>query len=98
MTGDALFEWARERGATAGAARTLARFLLAQAAGRPTAGSPARDLLAAFSDAPVRPHADAAKSSDGTVRFAVRLGDGELVDALAAASFVKRAASDSCAI
>ena len=80
MTGDALFEWARGRGATAGAARTLARFLLAQAAGRPTAGSPARHLLAAFSDTPVLPHADAAKSSDGTVRFAVRLGDGELVE------------------
>ena len=63
MTGDALFEWARGRGATAGAARTLARFLLAQAAGRPTAGSPARHLLAAFSDTPVLPHADAAKSA-----------------------------------
>jgi len=80
MTGDALFEWARERGATAGAARTLSRFLLAQAARRPTAGTPARHLVAAFSDPAVLPHADLAKSSDGTVRFAVRLGDGEVVE------------------
>jgi len=80
MTGDALFEWAQERGATAGAARTLSRFLLAQAAGRPTAGAPARHLLAAFGDGAVLPHADVAKSSDGTVRFAVRLGDGALVE------------------
>jgi len=80
MTGNALFEWARERGATAGAARTLARFLLARAAGRQTHGTPARHLLAALTDPTVLPHADVAESSDGTVRFAVRLADGELVE------------------
>jgi 23S rRNA (adenine2503-C2)-methyltransferase len=80
MTGDALFEWARERGATAGAARTLARFLLARAAGRATPETPAGHLLAAFGDPPVLPHADVAESSDGTVRFAVRLGDRALVE------------------
>ena len=80
MTGNALFEWARERGATAGAARTLARFLLAQSAGRPAPAAPARHLLEALGDKAVLPDADVAESNDGTVRFAVRLADGELVE------------------
>jgi len=46
MTGDALEQWARSRGASAGGARGLARFLLARAAGRPLPEPPARALLA----------------------------------------------------
>jgi 23S rRNA (adenine2503-C2)-methyltransferase len=80
MTSGVLLDWARERGATPGAARTFARFLLARAADRPTAETPARNLLAAFAHAATLPDAEAAESGDGTVRFAVRLGDGELVE------------------
>jgi 23S rRNA (adenine2503-C2)-methyltransferase len=80
MTQDALEQWARSRGATAGGARTLARFLLAQAAGRPPPERPSRALLADAPFAADLPPADATPDGDGSVRFAVRLADGAIVE------------------
>jgi 23S rRNA (adenine2503-C2)-methyltransferase len=80
MTQTALEEWARQRGATAGGSRTLARYLLAEAAGRPLPQRPARALLAQASFQAGLPSADAVRDPDGTVRFAVRLTDGAVVE------------------
>jgi 23S rRNA (adenine2503-C2)-methyltransferase len=80
MTQAAWSEWARSRGATAGAARTLARYLIAKAAGRPLPGAPARALLAEAEPDDSLPPAEPATDPDGTVRFAVRLGDGLTVE------------------
>ena len=84
QTQDALIAWARARGATVGAARVLARALLAEASGRARkAGEdrPARKLLEAASEfGRALPAAEAVPDPDGTVRFAVRLHDGALVE------------------
>jgi 23S rRNA (adenine2503-C2)-methyltransferase len=77
--------WARARGATEPAARVLAQALLAEATGRTrkvSAGSPSRTLLdkAAAEFARALPEAEAIPDPDGTVRFAVRLHDGALVE------------------
>jgi 23S rRNA (adenine2503-C2)-methyltransferase len=80
MTQDALEEWARSRGATPGAARTAARFLLAQAAGRPLPDRPARQLMAGACFVADLPAAEAIGDADGTVRFGVRLADGAVVE------------------
>jgi 23S rRNA (adenine2503-C2)-methyltransferase len=80
MTEAALLDWARARGASAGAARTLARFLLARAAARPAPGMPARHLLEEFGSTATLPRADVAEAEDGTVRFAVHLHDGQIVE------------------
>jgi 23S rRNA (adenine2503-C2)-methyltransferase len=80
MTGGALEQWARSRGASAGGARALARFLLARAAGRPLPEPPARALLAEAPFALDLPPADVVPDPDGTVRFAVRLADGAVVE------------------
>src|SRR5436190_3073881 len=81
MTQDDLAGWARARSATPGAARTFAPFLLAQGAGRPAPEGPSRALLQA---APFRadlPPADAVlDDEDGTVRFAVYLAGGAIVE------------------
>ena len=81
MSHDALTDWARARGATDGAARTFARYVLARTAGRRAPERPSRALLAearAISgDLPV---AEAETDSDGTVRFAVHLADGAIVE------------------
>jgi 23S rRNA (adenine2503-C2)-methyltransferase len=82
---DQLAAWACARGASAGAARTLAQALLARAAGRqrrPGADQPARALWEeALGDFPeLLPPADPIEDPDGTVRLAVRLSDGELVE------------------
>ena len=75
--------WARARGAGAGAARTLGRFLVARLAGReqPT---PARALLALaereLQPAAALPEAEVVHDPDGTVRFAVKLADGNLIE------------------
>jgi 23S rRNA (adenine2503-C2)-methyltransferase len=85
QTQQALEEWARSRGATSGAARVLARALLGELAQRPVTEAPAKALLgearAAFrADLP---EAEAAQDPDGSVRFAVRLEDGALVETVA---------------
>jgi len=80
-----LVDWATARGATTGAARTLARALIARFAGRAVRESPAKALLgAALEDFDVQlPGADAVRDPDGTVRFAVHLSDGNIVETVA---------------
>ena len=80
-----LAAWATSRGASRGGARVLARTLVAGLAGRPVREPPARGL---FAEARSRfetdmPAAAVAQDADGTVRFAVRLGDGNLVETVA---------------
>ena len=85
MTQAALEEWARGRGASPGAARVLARALLAGSAGRAVVDPAARALLeaagAAFTSA--LPQAEPSTAEDGTVRFAVTLADGAVVETVA---------------
>ena len=84
MTETRLVEWARARGAADGSARAFARAMLARAAKRkaPTGGSASRALL----DAAARefderlPAAEPFDDPDGTVRFAIKLDDGALVE------------------
>src|SRR5256714_56792 len=78
MTEEALAGWARSRGATPGAARALARYVLAQAAGRPAPERPSGKLLAQLEASFALPAAEVIADADGTVRFAVRLDDGEV--------------------
>lgn len=73
------------RGATPGSARTVARTLVAELAGRPSRVRAARELLA---EAHARfetalPPAEAVRDADGSVRFAVRLRDGQVVESVA---------------
>jgi 23S rRNA (adenine2503-C2)-methyltransferase len=83
MTQAALASWAEERGATRGAARALARHLIASFAGRDRSDRPSRALLAeAASFERGLPRYEAIEDRDGTVRFAIVLGDGELVEAV----------------
>jgi 23S rRNA (adenine2503-C2)-methyltransferase len=89
QTQAALEEWTQARGAKAGAARALARALLAEFAQQHgghrapvTAERPAQALLAearaAFSSE--LPRAEAVRDPDGTVRFVVHLDDGNIVE------------------
>jgi len=80
-----LSAWAASRGATAGSARVVARALLAGLAGRPVREPPSRRLLteARSSFETELPAAEAARDADGTVRFSVRLQDGNLVETVA---------------
>jgi 23S rRNA (adenine2503-C2)-methyltransferase len=80
-----LVEWATARGATAGAARTLARGLIAGFADRVVREAPAKALLGAALEAfDVRlPRANPVRDPDGTVRFAVHLPDGNIVETVA---------------
>src|SRR5438105_6801426 len=80
-----LSAWAASRGATAGSARVVARALLAGLAGRPVREPPSRRLLteARSSFETDLPAAEAARDADGTVRFSVRLQDGNLVETVA---------------
>ena len=80
MTEDALQQWARSRGASAGGARALARYLLARAAGRPLPEPPSRALLRQAPFALDLPSVEVVPDPDGTVRFAVRLADGAVVE------------------
>lgn len=80
MTQDTLTDWARSRGTTPGAARAFARYLIAQAAGRPARQRPSRALLAQARFTADLPPAEAVRDPDGTVRFAVRLPDGAIVE------------------
>lgn len=77
--------WARRQGATPDAARALAHRLVAEFAGRSVERPVSRRLLrlaeARFSRA--LPEATAVPDPDGTIRYAIRLGDGALVEAVA---------------
>ena len=80
-----LAAWATSRGASPGAARVLARALVAGLAGRSVREPPAHGLVA---EARTRfgtalPAAEVAQEADGTVRFAVSLGDGNVVETVA---------------
>jgi 23S rRNA (adenine2503-C2)-methyltransferase len=80
-----LASWAVAEGARPAAARVLARALLAELAGRPIREAPARELFArakAGFDAAL-PRADANPDVDGTIRFAVTLADGNVVETVA---------------
>ncbi len=80
-----LTAWALSRGAAPGGARTLARTLLAGFAGRTVGERPAQALLdaaRAHFDTGLPP-AEAAPDPDGTVRFAVCLADGNVVETVA---------------
>lgn len=85
MTSGGLEKWGRERGATAESARALARVLVARYAGRETDAKVSRKLLEAAEAtfAGTIPHATAVPDRDGTVRYAVQLGDGQLVESVA---------------
>jgi 23S rRNA (adenine2503-C2)-methyltransferase len=88
-----LVQWALPRGATAGSARVLARALLGESAGRSVRERPAASLLRrarAELDGTL-PRADAVPDGDGTIRFAVHLADGNVVETVA----VHQAASET---
>ena len=77
QTENALADWARAEGARPGAARVLARALVAQFAGRDVLVEPAREWssrAAKHFDAGL-PAFEATSDPDGTVRFAVTLRD-----------------------
>jgi adenine C2-methylase RlmN of 23S rRNA A2503 and tRNA A37 len=82
QTQAALEGWTQARGAKAGAARALARALLAEFAQQPMAERPAQALLAeartVFSSD--LPRAEAVTDPDGSVRFVVHLEDGNIVE------------------
>src|SRR5260370_32078892 len=82
QTQAAVEEWAVARGAKPGAARVLARALLAEFAQREVRERPAEALLAQarMAISAELPRAEAVADPDGTVRFAVRLGDGQVVE------------------
>lgn len=84
MTESALAAFAQERGAAAGGARAFAKAMLARMAGRELRPGelPARALLeaAAQTFAETLPLAEAIEDPDGTVRFAIRLEDGAIVE------------------
>ena len=85
FTQAALEQWARDRGASAGAARVLARQQLARQAGRLFGEAPGRALAAKaelFFDAAL-PSATVIEDPDGTVRFAVCLADGATIETVA---------------
>ncbi|HET7788920.1 MAG TPA: 23S rRNA (adenine(2503)-C(2))-methyltransferase RlmN [Myxococcales bacterium] len=79
MTRAALEARAQARGASAGAARVFARYRLAQMAQRPLPEAPSRALLAEALAADL-PRAEAVTDPDGTVRFAVELAEGAVVE------------------
>ncbi len=84
MTERALIEFARGYGAAAGGARAFAKTLLARAAMREADGGSAasRVLLeaAAREIDEALPRAEAIADPDGTVRFAIHLADGAIVE------------------
>src|SRR3954469_24912003 len=80
MTRSDLEQWARDHGAAPGAARTFARHQLAPAADRARTEPPARRLLALAPFALDLPRTEATPDPDGTVRFAVHLADGQIVE------------------
>jgi 23S rRNA (adenine2503-C2)-methyltransferase len=89
MTHLALEEWALARGASPGAARVHARYRLAQVARRPLPETPARALLA---DGPAAdlPRAEVVADPDGTLRFAVHLESGAVVETVVISHLSRR--------
>lgn len=85
QTRERLERWARGQGATPDAARALAHFLVARHAGRSCAARPAKRLVAAAERAFAAdlPAATPVEDPDGTIRYAVRLAGGALVEAVA---------------
>lgn len=85
MTTDALAAWAGEHGASPVAGREFARSLVGRFAGRTSDARPSRRLLdlAAGRFSEDLPSAQPEEDSDGTIRFAVRLSDGSLVESVA---------------
>ncbi len=76
-----LEQWARDRGASGGAARTAARALVGRLAGRTSAARPSQALLDAAAEFEQQlPAAEAVTDPDGTVRFAVTLADGAVIE------------------
>ncbi len=85
QTRESLQRWALAQGASPAAARALAHFLVARHAGRSCGALPSRRLLQAAErtfGAEI-PEATPVEDPDGTIRFAVRLEDGALVEAVA---------------
>jgi 23S rRNA (adenine2503-C2)-methyltransferase len=87
MTTEAFAAWARDEGATPEAARALGRLLVGRHAARGCDAVVSKKLLAKAEssfDFDI-PEAAPSPASDGTVRYAVRLSDGQLVEAVAIA-------------
>ncbi|HWV39872.1 MAG TPA: 23S rRNA (adenine(2503)-C(2))-methyltransferase RlmN [Vulgatibacter sp.] len=85
LTAARLAAWARDRGASPAAAAQLARAVVGRFAGRELAASPSRRLLEAAErdlgwDVP---RTEPVEDPDGTIRHAVRLADGIVVEAVA---------------
>ncbi len=85
MTSADVAVWARARGASAESARALGRLLAARFARRATDAVVAKALLleAEAQFAPSLPEAEPSPDSDGTIRYAMRLSDGQLVESVA---------------
>jgi len=85
LTTTALAAWAHGRGATPAAAAQLARAMVGRFAGRDAGVQPARRLVEAAERelAWDVPRTDAVQDPDGSIRHAVRLGDGAIVEAVA---------------
>ncbi len=90
-----LVAWARSQGATEGAAKAAARALLARFAGRPV-GQASTALLRAAKEMldDALPAAEAHEDPDGTVRLAVRLSDGAVVETV----LIRQAARDTVCV
>jgi 23S rRNA (adenine2503-C2)-methyltransferase len=87
MTTQTFADWARAEGASPESARALGRLLVGRFAGRPTDAVVSKKLAlraeAAFAFDVLE--AVPAPAADGTVRFAVRLSDGQVVESVAIA-------------
>jgi 23S rRNA (adenine2503-C2)-methyltransferase len=83
MTQAEIERWARARGASQGSARVLARHLISSFAGRRSLERPSQALAReACAIARELPGSEAIEDPDGTVRFAVTLSDGNIVEAV----------------
>jgi len=85
MTTDTLTQWAERQGASAPAARQLARALVGEWAGRKSSNNPAKRLLdrARVTFTQDLPRGVCTVDTDGTLRFAVHLADGAVVETVA---------------
>lgn len=85
QTTQSLTDWAVELGASPAAARALARTLVGRFAGRDCDALPSRRLLAEAEEifATEIPEASPVSDPDGTIRYVVRLSDGQLVESVA---------------
>lgn len=85
LTTSQIVDWAVQRGATPASARMVARTLVGRYAGRNSEFPASRRLLAEaeshFADG--IPEASPTPDPDGTIRYAVRLEDGQVVESVA---------------